>query len=48
LKTYLQTLKREIAVKKVEEEGEGCVLYFCDPLEEVCLSLGKLKTLECN
>lgn len=35
-------------MKKVEEEGEGCVLYFCDPEEEVCVSLGKLKTLECT
>lgn len=38
----------EISKKPINEEGEGCVLYFCNQENNECLSLAKLKTIECT
>lgn len=32
----------------MEEAGEGNVVYFSDVNSGKCLSLGKLKTIDCN
>lgn len=41
-------MSEEILLKPITEEGEGCVLYFGNVQTRECLSLGKLKTVECR
>jgi hypothetical protein len=41
-------IEQEISAKSITDEGEGCVLYFCNSETNECLSLAKLKTIECT
>lgn len=41
----INNIYKEISLKSMEEAGEGVVLYFCE--EGKCLSLAKLKTIDC-
>ena len=43
----IKTIEEEISAKSIKDEGEGCVIYFCDNETNECLSLAKLKTIEC-
>ena len=43
----LHNLNVSIKNKNIEEEGEGVVIYFLNQNYE-CLSLAKLKTLDCK